>query len=118
MPGVKQEVPGHVFLGGPLLHPLARRNNTLWGPLRRSREIGGRRSSRTNGAVSHMALRVARGLFRLWLVLSVLWIGGGGVPASPQARAAGGRVPNPPRRPPHAPPPRATNSSRLSPPPP
>jgi hypothetical protein len=24
----------------------------------------------------HMALRVARGLFRLWLVLSVLWIGG------------------------------------------
>jgi hypothetical protein len=23
-----------------------------------------------------MALRVARGLFRLWLVLSVLWIGG------------------------------------------
>jgi hypothetical protein len=26
----------------------------------------------------HMALRVARGLFRLWLVLSVLWIGGVG----------------------------------------
>lgn len=26
-----------------------------------------------------MALRVARGLFRLWLVLSVLWIGGVGV---------------------------------------
>jgi hypothetical protein len=27
-----------------------------------------------------MALRVGRGLFRLWLVLSVLWIGGvGGV---------------------------------------
>jgi hypothetical protein len=26
-----------------------------------------------------MALRVARGLFRLWLVLSVLWIGGMGV---------------------------------------
>src|SRR5262249_11624418 len=25
-----------------------------------------------------MALRVARGLFRLWLILSVLWIGGGG----------------------------------------
>jgi hypothetical protein len=25
-----------------------------------------------------MALRVARGLFRLWLVLSVLWIGGVG----------------------------------------
>jgi len=25
-----------------------------------------------------MALRVARGLFRLWLVLSVLWIGGAG----------------------------------------
>jgi hypothetical protein len=41
--------------------------------------IRGRRSSRTNGAVSHMALRVGRGLFRLWLVLSVLWIGGVGV---------------------------------------
>jgi hypothetical protein len=26
-----------------------------------------------------MALRVARGLFRLWLVLSVLWVGGVGV---------------------------------------
>lgn len=26
-----------------------------------------------------MALRLARGLFRLWLVLSVLWIGGVGV---------------------------------------
>jgi hypothetical protein len=26
-----------------------------------------------------MAFRVARGLFRLWLVLSVLWIGGVGV---------------------------------------
>jgi hypothetical protein len=26
-----------------------------------------------------MALQVARGLFRLWLVLSVLWIGGVGV---------------------------------------
>jgi hypothetical protein len=26
-----------------------------------------------------MGLRVARGLFRLWLVLSVLWIGGVGV---------------------------------------
>ena len=26
-----------------------------------------------------MALRVARGLFRVWLVLSVLWIGGVGV---------------------------------------
>jgi hypothetical protein len=26
-----------------------------------------------------MALRVARGLFRLWLVLSVLWIGGVGL---------------------------------------
>ena len=26
-----------------------------------------------------MALRVARGLFRLWLVLTVLWIGGVGV---------------------------------------
>ena len=26
-----------------------------------------------------MALRIARGLFRLWLVLSVLWIGGAGV---------------------------------------
>jgi hypothetical protein len=26
-----------------------------------------------------MALRVARGLFRLWLVLSVLWIGGLGI---------------------------------------
>src|SRR5262245_13036990 len=26
-----------------------------------------------------MALRIARGLFRLWLVLSVLWIGGVGV---------------------------------------
>jgi len=26
-----------------------------------------------------MALRVARGLFRLWLVLSALWIGGVGV---------------------------------------
>jgi hypothetical protein len=30
-----------------------------------------------------MALQVARGLFRLWLVLSVLWIGG--YPASPGA---------------------------------
>jgi hypothetical protein len=28
-----------------------------------------------------MALRVARGLFRLWLVLSVLWIGGVGIVA-------------------------------------
>jgi hypothetical protein len=26
-----------------------------------------------------MALRIARGLFRLWLVLWVLWIGGVGV---------------------------------------
>jgi hypothetical protein len=26
-----------------------------------------------------MALRIARGLFRLWLILSVLWIGGVGV---------------------------------------
>jgi hypothetical protein len=26
-----------------------------------------------------MALRVARGLFRMWLILSVLWIGGVGV---------------------------------------
>jgi hypothetical protein len=26
-----------------------------------------------------LALRVARGLFRLWLILSVLWIGGVGV---------------------------------------
>jgi hypothetical protein len=26
-----------------------------------------------------MTLQVARGLFRLWLVLSVLWIGGVGV---------------------------------------
>jgi len=26
-----------------------------------------------------MALRVARGLFRLWLVLSVLWIGAVGI---------------------------------------
>jgi hypothetical protein len=26
-----------------------------------------------------MALRVARGLFRMWLVLSVLWIGGVGI---------------------------------------
>jgi hypothetical protein len=26
-----------------------------------------------------MALRIARGLFRLWLVLSVLWIGGVGI---------------------------------------
>jgi hypothetical protein len=26
-----------------------------------------------------MALRIARGLFRVWLVLSVLWIGGVGV---------------------------------------
>src|SRR6266566_1180069 len=26
-----------------------------------------------------MALRVARGLFRLWLVLSLLWIGGVGI---------------------------------------
>src|SRR5262249_20083053 len=33
----------------------------------------------SNGAIFHMALRVARGLFRLWLVLSVLWIGGVGV---------------------------------------
>jgi hypothetical protein len=39
------------------------------------------RSSRANGAVFHMALRVARGLFRLWLVLSVLWIGVVGVGA-------------------------------------
>src|SRR5262249_16902292 len=91
MPGVKQEVPGHVFLGGPLLHPLARRNNTLWGPLRRSREIGGRRSSTTNRAVSPMALRVARGLFRLWLVLSVLWIGGVSYALSTQARAESGQ---------------------------
>jgi hypothetical protein len=30
-----------------------------------------------------MALRVARGLFRLWLVLSVLWIGGVGVVTFP-----------------------------------
>ena len=29
-----------------------------------------------------MALRIARGLFRLWLVLSVLWIGGAGVVTS------------------------------------
>jgi hypothetical protein len=29
-----------------------------------------------------VALRVARGLFRLWLVLSVLWIGGVGILAS------------------------------------
>ena len=28
--------------------------------------------------ISDMALRVARGLLRLWLVLSVLWIGGVG----------------------------------------
>jgi hypothetical protein len=28
-----------------------------------------------------MALRVARGLFRLWLVLSVLWVGGVGIHA-------------------------------------
>jgi hypothetical protein len=26
-----------------------------------------------------MALRIARGLFRLWLVLTVLWIGGVGI---------------------------------------
>ena len=41
-----------------------------------------------------MALRVARGLFRVWLVLSVLWIGGVGVmtwgtfPAEDPRRAA------------------------------
>jgi hypothetical protein len=29
-----------------------------------------------------MALQIARGLFRLWLVLSVLWIGGVGITAS------------------------------------
>jgi|SRR6516162_6881968 hypothetical protein len=29
--------------------------------------------------VLNVALRVARGLFRLWLVLSVLWVGGVGV---------------------------------------
>src|SRR5262249_60083379 len=62
--------------------PLPRRTHPdpVSGPTRRP-AIGGKRSSRTNGAVSHMALRVAHGLFRLWLVLSVLWIGGGGVVA-------------------------------------
>lgn len=30
---------------------------------------------RTPKVGQHMALRIARGLFRLWLVLSVLWIG-------------------------------------------
>ena len=39
----------------------------------RSREIDGRRS-RTNGALSHMALRVARGLFRLWIVGAALFV--------------------------------------------
>jgi hypothetical protein len=33
-----------------------------------------------------MALRVARGLFWLWLVLSVLWIGGVGVITWPNVR--------------------------------
>jgi hypothetical protein len=36
-------------------------------------------SSSQELGISNMALRVARGLFRLWLVLSVLWIGGVGV---------------------------------------
>jgi hypothetical protein len=38
-----------------------------------------------------LALRVARGLFRLWLVLSVLWIGGVGYALSTQARAESGQ---------------------------
>jgi hypothetical protein len=38
-----------------------------------------------------MALRVARGLFRLWLILSVLWIGGVGYALSTQARAESGQ---------------------------
>jgi hypothetical protein len=29
-----------------------------------------------HGGFRHMALRVARGLFRLWLILSVLWVAG------------------------------------------
>jgi len=44
-----------------------------------------------------MALRVARGLFRLWLVLSVLWIGGVGVvtwAGMNNIAAAGGRMTN------------------------
>jgi hypothetical protein len=36
-----------------------------------------------------MALRVARGLFRLWLVLSVLWIGGWGFVAWQDMPSAG-----------------------------
>ena len=36
-----------------------------------------------------MALRVPRGLFRLWLVLSVLWIGGVGVVAWMEGRSEG-----------------------------
>src|SRR6266545_2014516 len=39
--------------------------------------LANRQAKRTEG--HHMALRVVRGLFRLWLVLSVLWIGGVGV---------------------------------------
>jgi hypothetical protein len=38
-----------------------------------------------------MALRIARGLFRLWLVLSVLWIGGVSYALSTQARAESGQ---------------------------
>jgi hypothetical protein len=41
-------------------------------------DLADRRWENHRGALS-MALRVARGLFRLWLVLSVLWIGGVGV---------------------------------------
>jgi len=37
-----------------------------------------RRQSSQQLEIPNMALRVARGLFRLWLVLSVLWIGGVG----------------------------------------
>ena len=38
-----------------------------------------RRKPPAKERIPNMALRVTRGLFRLWLVLSVLWIGGMGV---------------------------------------
>src|SRR5262249_34756446 len=70
----RPEEPAGAFIrGGALDSPQARRTSPspVSGAARRS-AISGKRSSRTNGAISHMALRVARGLLRLWLVLSVL----------------------------------------------
>ena len=55
------------------------RNNALHASLRKRGHAKSVVEGLPNGVVSHMALRVARGLFRLWLVLSVLWIGGVGV---------------------------------------